>query len=465
MIRHLIPLLVALMLAGTAAAQVAAGGARPRPNIVLVFIDDMGYGDLSVTGNPHVQTPNIDRLANQGMRFTQFYVNSPICSPSRVAISTGTYPFRWGIHSYLDSREKNRARGMPDFLDPSAPMLARALKGAGYATGHFGKWHMGGGRDVGDAPLPQEYGFDESLTSFEGLGNRYLWPDRLNEQSAKLGRGEIRWTEKHQMTRIYVDHAIDFVRRNRDRPFYINVWPEDVHDEHKPEPGAAERYAQVARSEYEKKFFAVLVEMDRQLGRLFDEVHRLGLDEETIILLTSDNGPTDWPHYYEKGGTPPGSSGPFNGRKWSLYDGGIRMPLIVRWPGRIPRGAVDEKSVFAAMDLAPSLMRIAGVPLPASDRLDGEDVSSAFFGRPVRRVAPIFWYYGFDMKPGNPEFITPKLAVREGRWKLLVEEDGSGAHLYDMQTDPGETRNVAGVHPALTDLLREKVLAWHASVW
>jgi len=146
----------------------AASGRERHPNIVFIFIDDMGYGDLSCTGNRDVQTTNLDKLAAEGIRLTQFYVNSPICSPSRVACTTGQYPARHLINSYLNSRETNRRRGMADDLDPQAPCLARAFQQAGYATAHFGKWHMGGGRDVGAAPLPQAYGFDESLVSFEG---------------------------------------------------------------------------------------------------------------------------------------------------------------------------------------------------------------------------------------------------------------------------------------------------------
>src|SRR4029079_936564 len=152
----------------------AAELAASRPNILLVLIDDMGWGDFSCFGNKKVETTNIDRLASEGIRFEQFYVNSPICSPSRTAISTGQYPTRWQITSYLSNRKENERRGIAQWLDPKAPMLARILHNAGYVAGHFGKWHMGGQRDVGDAPLILEYGFDESLTNFEGLGPRVL---------------------------------------------------------------------------------------------------------------------------------------------------------------------------------------------------------------------------------------------------------------------------------------------------
>jgi arylsulfatase A-like enzyme len=432
---------------------------RP-PNIILVFIDDMGFGDLGVTGNTRVATPNIDELAREGTLFTQFYVNSPICSPSRVAITTGMYPSRWGIHSYLEARARNSARGMADWLDPRAPTLARTLQEAGYATAHFGKWHMGGGRDVGDAPLIMEYGFGESLTSFEGLGDRYLWRDRLNEQSAELGRGEIRWTEKHQMMRHYVDRAIDFVGRHQSTPFYLNLWPNDVHDEHWPDPALAEKYAGIARNEYEQAFFAVLDEMDRQLGRLLTEIDRLGLSEETIVVLTGDNGPTDWPRYYRAGAEPPGSTAGLRGRKWSLYEGGIREPLIVRWPGHVPAGRVDEETVLAAMDLVPSLARLAGAPVPQHLPLDGEDLSRAILGEPAQRTEAIYWYYPNDIAPGNSDFVTPRLAIREGRWKLLAEEDGSGAELYDLQVDPRENVDLATRQPQLTDQLTNQLLNW-----
>lgn len=458
-----------LLLVGACGGAPEEAPARERPpNIVLIFIDDLGYGDFGVTGNTQVPTPNIDRLAREGTLFSRFYVNSPICSPSRVAITTGTYPSRWGIHSFLNSRERNRARGMADWLDLSAPTLARTLQSAGYATGHFGKWHMGGGRDVGDAPLITEYGFDESLTSFEGLGDRYLWPDNapngLNQQSADLGRGEIRWTEKHEMTRHYVDRAIDFMGRHRDQPFYINLWPNDVHDEHLPDPALAEKYAGIARNEYEQAFFAVLDEMDRQLGRLFAAIDSLGLAEETLILLTGDNGPTDWPRYYRAGVEPPGSTAGLKGRKWSLYEGGIREPLIVRWPGRVPAGRADETTVIAAMDLFPSLARIAGASLPHEVKLDGEDMSRALLGETVDRTSPIYWYYPNDLKPGNPEFVTPTLAVREGRWKLLVEQDGSGAELYDLSNDPYEQTDLATAHPEVVERLTAQTLSWWQSL-
>ena len=314
---------------------IAARRNLEAPNVVVLFIDDMGYADPSCFGNPALSTPNIDRLASEGIRFTNFYVNSPICSASRVALTTGQYQQRYRIHSYFDSRERNRKRKMPDWLDPAAPTLAKSLKQAGYRTAHFGKWHMGGGRDVGDAPLPQDYGFEQSLVSFEGLGDRILWQKTGNQElSWKHGRGKILDLPKHKTTETYVDRAIAFVKANRDRPFYLRVFPNDVHDEHMPSPEQQKKWAGASDNPPDIKFFAVLDEMDRQIGRLLDTLDELQLSDKTLVIFTSDNGPTDWARYYKAGHRPPGFTGPLFGRKWSLYEGGIHMPFIRAGPAR-----------------------------------------------------------------------------------------------------------------------------------
>ena len=428
----------------------------------------MGYADPSCFGNPKMKTPHIDRLAEEGMRLTNFYVNSPICSPSRVAVMTGQYPARWRIYSYLASRKANRARHMADWLDPKAPTTARLLKQAGYATAHFGKWHVGGGRDVGDAPRPQEYGFDTSLVAFEGLGDRLLFSKKgLPGQSAKLGRGTLTYVAKHESTETYVDRSIAFMRANRDTPFYIELFPNDVHDAHLPKPGAAEKWTTVTDNPYEQKFFAVLEEMDRQIGRVVAAVDALGLAERTLIVFTSDNGPTDWPSYYQAGYDPPGFTGPFYGRKWSLYEGGIRMPFIARWTGTVPAGRVNDTSVMCGIDLSPTFCHFARVPVPDSIGHDGEDMHEALLGKPVRRSRPIFWQYGkpyTNLLPGNGDFISPSLAVRDDQWKLLTNPDGSDTQLYNLATDPGEKRNLLTEHPTKAAELSKRLRRWARSV-
>ena len=452
---------IAIVLAATAALVAAE-----RPNIVFVFIDDMGFGDLSCYGNKDIRTVNIDRLAEEGVRFEQFYVASPICSPSRVGITTGQFPARHMIHSYLNSRERNRERGMRDFLDPSAPAIARAFQDAGYATAHFGKWHMGGGRDVDDAPLPQAYGFDESLVSFEGLGDRILPPGGLSEQSKQLGRGTIRDVPKHQMTEIYVDRAIDFIRRNREMPFYVHVWLNDVHDRFFPKPGLLEKFARFAANPYRQQYFAVIDEMDRQLGRLFGEVDSLGLAERTILVLASDNGPTAWRRYYDEGHEPPGKTNGLRGRKWSLYEGGIREPLIVRWKNVAPANVTNSKTVVSGVDLYPTFCSLAGIESQSAD-LDGVDMSAAFRGeQPIRRRA-LFWEYGRDpsfLRPGLESDRSPALAVRDGNWKLLMNPDGSDVELYDFSNGFAETEDLAAKNPEIASRLKEALSEWWRAI-
>ena len=447
-------------------AGVARGGSsgRPPPNLVLVLIDDMGWGDFSCFGNAAARTPNIDRLATEGLRFGQFYVASPICSPSRAGISTGQYPQRWRITSYLNNRADNEARGVAQWLDPRAPMLARSLRAAGYATGHFGKWHLGGQRDVGDAPLISEYGFDASLTNFEGLGPRVLPlldardgspPRRHALGSDTLGRGEVAWADRDEVTTRFVEAALVFIRKAAaaGRPFYVNLWPDDVHSPFFPP--AARRGDGTKRALYH----AVLERMDAQLGALFDEIRRSpALRDNTLVLVCSDNGPEDGA----------GSAGPFRGGKAMLYEGGIRSPLVVWGPGLIPAqraGSWNRSSVVAAIDLAPSLLAIAGVQAPAGAAFDGEVLPRVLTGSSDdSRRAPLFFRRPPDRGSFSGVANLPDLAVRHGRWKLLCEYDGSGAELYDLEADPGETRDVSSGHPEETTRLKTAVLEWHRAM-
>lgn len=428
-----------------------------RPNIIMVFIDDMGWGDFSCFGNGAVRTDHADQLAAEGLRFSQFYVNSPICSPSRTALTTGQHPQRWRIHSFLNNRKANEERGMAQWLDPRAPTLARLLQQAGYATGHFGKWHMGGQRDVGEAPLITEYGFDESLSQFEGLGPRLLPIGNAHDGkplrrhalgSDNLGRGPIIWMDRAKVTEGFVGAAIEFMKKaSADaKPFYINVWPDDVHSPFFP---PADR-----RGDGSKRalYHGVLKTMDEQLGVLFDHVRKNPrLRENTLILLCSDNGP-------EPGA---GSAGPFRGTKATLFEGGIRSPLIAWGPGIVhpnEAGKTNETSVFSAFDLVPSLMALANVPIPA-ETFDGENVAETLIGKSVAsRQAPLWWRRPPD-RPGGPRENLPDLAIREGPWKVLCEFDGSLPQLYNLERDRGETTNVAAEHPALVARLTATVRA------
>ncbi len=436
--------------------------ASDKPNIIFIFIDDMGYGDLSSYGNEDIQTPHIDKLAAEGIRFEQFYVASPICSPSRVGITTGQYPARHMINSYLNSRKRNRERGMHDYLDPNAPSLAREFRKAGYATAHFGKWHMGGGRDVGDAPHPSAYGFDESLVSFEGLGDRILPPGGLSEQSKKLAQGNIRNVNKHEMTEIYVDRAINFLRKNKNQPVYMHVWLNDVHDRLVPKQELLGKFERFASNPYVQQYYAVIDEMDRQLGRLFDEVDRLGKGSSTLLVVASDNGPTAWARYYEEGYPPPGKTNGMRGRKWSLYEGGIREPLIIRWKDTVPAGVTNKQTVVSAVDLFPTFCALAGISLPEED-FDGVDMSDAFKGQQPMRKKALFWEYGRQdsyLRPGLESDHSPSLAIRDNNWKLLMNPDGSQIELYDFNKGIDETSNLAEAHPKIVQQLKSRLISW-----
>jgi arylsulfatase A-like enzyme len=431
-------------------------------NIIQILIDDMGLADLHCYGGP-IPTPNIDRIAAEGIRFTQAYVASPICSPSRVGITTGQCPSRHRIFSFLDSRKRHRELGMADYLDVKAPSVARTFQRAGYATAHFGKWHMGGGRDVGDAPLPTEYGFDESLTSFEGLGDRVLPPGRLSEMNEKLGRGKIDHAPQSELTRIYVDRTITFIERSRSakKPFYVHLWLNDVHDPFDVRSELMTKYERYSANKYVQQYFATIHAMDREIARVLSAA-----GDDTLVILLSDNGPTAWPRYYKEGLEPPGSTAGLRGRKWSLYEGGVRVPLMARLPGRIPAGRVDKATVISSLDLFPTCCRMADVALPRI-ALDGEDLSRAFAGRPVARKRDQFWDYGRDasyLKPGLERDQSPGLAIRSGRWKLLMNADGSRVELYDLETTPKEDKNVAEAHPAVTKRLSERLLAWRLAL-
>jgi arylsulfatase A-like enzyme len=432
-----------------------------KPNVIIIFIDDMGYGDLSCYGNKQVNTVNIDALAKRGTKFTQFYSNSPVCSPSRVAMLTGQYPARHQFYTYLAERQKNQENKMPDFLPAAVPTLAKMMHANGYATAHIGKWHLGGGRDVGDAPLPTEYGFDKSYTSFEGLGDRTLHlTDNLNKQSLALGRGNITEAPQNQQTRIYVDSTISFIRANPGKPFFINFFPNEVHDPYNPIDGTEKEFSFLTSNVDQQKFLATLKEMDRQIGRLLQEIDKMGKLKNTIILLTSDNGPTDWPRYYKDGGEPPCSAGDLHGRKWSLYEGGIRVPFIAVWPGKIPAGKVDDKSVMSVVDFVPTIASLTGTKVTTNYISDGRDVSDVLKGKKQASQKDLYWYYNNNPIPGKKENVSPTLAIRSGNWKLLMEIDGSKTQLYNLKTDHRETKDVSSEQKTITAELSMKLKKW-----
>ena len=424
-----------------------APAAAEKPNIIFVLADDMGFGDTSSYGGKMVPTPQLERLAREGTRFAWYYAASPICSPSRCGLITGHFPARWNVTSFMQTREGNRQCEQVDFLNANAPSLPRVLKAAGYATAHIGKWHLGGGRDVVNPPKFAAYGYDVGFGTYESP-----------EPVAALGLKTVPWgpdakrepqqVPRHDRTRWMVDATIAFLRQHPDQPCFVNLWLDDTHTPWVP--ADAVRGGGAARPNLIK----VILEMDRQMGRLMDAV-----PANTLLIFASDNGAL--PTF--KGERNNG----LRGSKLSLYEGGTRLPFIIRWPGHVPAGRVDETSVLHAVDMMPTLATVAGAALPAGYVGDGVDVSPAFLGTALNRSKPLFWEYGRnDISFKYPEAPdrSPNIAMRDGRWKLIINADGSGASLYDLSRDPNETRNLAAATPDVTARLKDAALKWRASL-
>jgi arylsulfatase A-like enzyme len=442
-------LLVPLTVAGLFTPRLAAAADRP-PNVVIVFADDLGYGDLGCYGARGYSTPNLDRLAREGVRFTDFYAAQPVCSASRVALLTGCYPNRLGILGALNPRSKH---GISD----AEMTLGQLLKQRGYATAVFGKWHLGHHPKF----LPPRHGFDE----YFGLPySNDMWPRHPTAQfpGLPLIDGDQTVALNHDQTQLttwYTRRAMRFIARNKDRPFLLYVAhamphvPLHVSDKFK---GKSARGL----------FGDVIMEIDWSVGQILGALKGHGLDDRTLVIFTSDNGP--WLSY----GDHAGSAGPLREGKMTTWDGGQREPCLMRWPGRIPAGAVCREPAMT-IDLFPTLARLAGAPLPKHE-IDGLDIWPLMAAQPGAKGPheALYFYWNHELQ-----------GVRSGRWKLHFphtyitlggQPGGKGGKpakyvkgktelaLYDLNNDVGETINVAAEHPdvvarlkALADKARE----------
>jgi arylsulfatase A-like enzyme len=443
--------LAALMVASLTPAL---SHAAERPNVVIVLVDDFGWGDPACYGNTMVKTPSMDRLAKEGVRFTQGYVAAPICSPSRCGIVTGQFPARWKITSFLQTKAGNKACEMDDFLDPKAPSLPRMLKEAGYATAHIGKWHLGGGRDVTDAPKFAAYGYDVGLGTYESP-----------EPAAPLGLKTTPWgpqdklepqqVPRHERSRWMVDETLGFLKRNAGKPCFVNLWLDDTHTPFVPSEAQKEVVQAKGEAEQKTNYKAVLAALDEQIGRLLDGLK----GTNTLVLFLGDNGASQ-PFARER-------VRGLRGQKLSLYEGGVRVPFVAWWPGKTKPG-VNDKTVIASIDFVPTLASICGAKLPKDYTPDGEDMTAAIKGESQTRTKPLFWEYGRNNTsfayPMDAKHRSPNVAVREGGWKLLVNADGTGAELYDLSTDARETKNLATNKADVAKRLTDKALTWRKSV-
>lgn len=493
-------------LAALVAASCLPALAVAQPNIIIVNLDDMGWGDFGAYGSEYAQTPNIDQLAAEGTRFTQFYSGAPICSPSRAAMFTGQYAARSGITSFINNSADNLSRDVANNLDLNAPSMARAFQDNGYATGHFGKWHLGGGRDVGyqvnptagtnvGVPRIVEYGYDDAWTQFEGLGNRIInvvpyggdangvsasegprpsaYLNGLNQQSEARGTGggldEIVYLERQYNATFMVNRAIEFIDDNQatnpNKPFFMNVWLDEVHTPHDPPAAFQNKYngpAYAHLPQETRDYLATLEYADQQIGRLIDHIDQLGLGGETLILVTADNGAVG------VNANNIDSTGPFRGTKGDMFEGGIREPLIARWTGNVAAGRTDEETVIWSPDLLPTLTALAGVSDPSVAVSDGENMSQALLGNASQtRTKSLFWNMnrGTAANHSNPNPSgagaggQEAFAIRSGNWKLLLNADGTSPELYDLTTDLGETTNLAFGQPAVVNQLASEGLA------
>ncbi len=414
-----------------------------RPNFVLILTDDQGYQDVGCFGSPNIKTPHLDRMAREGMRFTDFYVGQPVCTASRAALLTGCYPNRIGLLGALGPRSKV---GISD----KELTIAQVLKTRGYATAIFGKWHLG------DSPqfLPTRHGFDE----YFGLPySNDMWPNHptngKNYPPLPLIAGEKvvgLMPDQTQLTTWYTEHAVRFIEKNRSQPFFLYVAhnlphvPLHVSDKFK---GKSKRGL----------YGDVIMEIDWSVGQILAALKKNRLDEKTLVVFTSDNGP--WLLY----GNHAGSALPLREGKTTTFDGGLREPCIMRWPGKIPAGTVCRE-LAATMDLLPTFARLAAAEVPRDRIIDGKDIWPLMSGQPGAKTPHDAYFYYWDRH---------LQAVRSGKWKLHLPHnydhpdptghDGQPGKyakrdislaLFDLETDISETNNVADQHPEIVARLQ-----------
>ncbi|MBL9201105.1 MAG: sulfatase-like hydrolase/transferase [Opitutaceae bacterium] len=443
-IRRFLP----LALAGLASVSAAPAS---RPNIVFIYADDLGWGDIASHGHPKVVTPHLDRLSREGTDFWGFHVVNPVCSPSRTGILTGQFPARWGVHNFFYTHEQNVARGMPDWLDPKAPLLPRQLHDAGYRTAHYGKWHLSGppAPDL-VAPLPARYGYDDAAV--------WVGPGRdVFEGTSLAGTAPKDGPLFHSIAAT--EQAVKFIRESKGAPFYVNLWLHETHYLVAATEDEKRLYADVP--EPQRTYYAAVTRADRQVGRILAVLDELGLAKDTIVIFSSDNGPEnshaqpDQKFYFSQG-----STGGLRGRKRSLLMGGVNTPFLVRWPGVVPAGRVDKETVLAAVDVFPTLLAAAGVAAPAGYVSDGENMLSAFQGRPTVRSKPIFW----EWRGGHNGDDWPAFAMRDGPWVLTLDETRQRAELCNLVTDRGQTRNLASEQPERLARMKAEIARWAATL-
>lgn len=417
---------------------------RSQPNIIFIYADDWGLGDLSCHGSTFCQTPNLDKMAAEGIDFLNFTVVNPVCSPSRTSILTGQFPARNCVHGHFATIESHMRRDMPDWLSPDITLLPKLLKEAGYTTAHYGKWHLSNIM-VPDGPSPLEYGYDDFAC--------FNISSQFHQMSAD--------------STIY--KTIEFIEENKDQPFFINTWIHATHTPHYPKEQYLKQFVNL--EERERVYASVIADADAKIGLLFDKLKELDLDNNTLVIFATDNGPeiTGSRQWGDDQSTGPGLGSYFsvgttaglNGQKHSIFAGGVRVPFIVRWPGIIPAGRIDSTTAIASVDILPTFTEIAGVSLPEDFKPDGQSIVNAMKGKPFMRDKTIYWQWKYSR---DLPYFWASSGIEEDNWRLLVNEESGKLELYNLNNDWAEQKDVSASHPDMVDQLLIKIKEWEKTL-
>lgn len=428
-------------------------GEPTKPNIVFIYIDDLGWADVGFNGSTYYETPNIDQLASQGIIFSQAYANAPNCAPSRASVMTGQYTPRHKIYTVGTSKrgqeEDRRMIPVPNTENLSLhyTTLAEALGDAGYATGHFGKWHLG---DTGFHP--EDQGFDVNVGGYRsGSPRGGYFPPYNNPKLVDGPDGEY-------LTDRLTNEAIVFIEQNKERPFFLYLSHYAVHTPIQAQADIIAKYERKAPDGGQKNptYAAMIESTDRSVGSVLERIAALGLTDNTLVIFYSDNG----------GAVQATSNQPLRGSKGMLYEGGIRVPLAVKWPVRITSGRLDSAPVIG-IDFYPTLLEIAGAEPPAQN-MDGVSLVPIFTGNGGLAARNLYWHFPAYLEapkgmPG-PWRTTPAGAIRSGDYKLIEFFENDALELYNLREDPGESTNLADQLPEKTELLHERLRDWREKV-
>src|SRR4051794_13699598 len=429
---------------------------RARPNIVFILADDLGYTDVACFGSKYYETPNIDRLAAEGMRFTNGYTCGPNCQPTRSALMSGQYGPRTGVYTVGDIDRFNwQSRPLrPVDNVTQLPLekitIADTLKKAGYATGMFGKWHLGNDPQH----HPSKRGFDEAI---ESSGKHF---DFKTDPPTDYPKGQY-------LADFLTDHAVDFIERHRDKPFFLYLPHYAVHAPHDAKKNLIERFRDKPPVGGHKSpvYAAMIASVDDSVGRIVKMLDKLGLTDNTLVIFSSDNGGVGG---YERAGLNKEGitdNAPLKGGKGMLYEGGVRVPYIFRWTGKIAAGKTNTTPINS-VDLYPTLVEVAGGKRPADYPLDGVSYASLLTGAKssLDRDA-LYWHFPGYLGAGPGQWrTTPAGSVRVGDWKLLEFFEDGRRELYNLKDDIGEDHNLAKENAAKVDELHEKLVAWREKV-